>query len=278
MLAFNCFIRWDVSPEAFSIGQLNIRYYGLFLVIAFVLSSLVFSRILKREGESLFLLPVTANAVFLSAIIGARFGECLFYFPGYYFKNLWEIIIPFHDGRYTGIGGLSSHGAAIAIPVALFFTARTLQKPALWLIDKVCVTIPLAAFFIRLGNLMNSEILGTETSVPWGFIFELRNENFPRHPVQLYEAFWYLLVFFAIHWFYRKKYTEIRHGTILGLFLILIFLPRAALEIFKAPISEFDKHSLLSVGQYLSLFFGFAGIALLTYLSTKSEKTMNNEQ
>lgn len=271
MLAFNCFVRWDVSPEAFSIGHLNIRYYGLFLIVAFVFSSFVFYRILKREGESLFLLPVTANAVFLSAIIGARLGECLFYFPEYYFKNLLEIIIPFHNGEYTGIGGLSSHGAAIAIPVALFFTAKNIRKPALWLIDRVCVTIPLAAFFIRLGNLMNSEILGTETSLPWGFIFELRNENFPRHPIQLYEAFWYLLMFFVIYYFYRKKYTEIRNGTILGLFLILIFLPRTALEIFKAPISQFDKYSLLSTGQYLSLFFVFAGIALLTWLSMKRE-------
>jgi prolipoprotein diacylglyceryl transferase len=269
----NCVVRWDVSPEAFSVGQLSIRYYGLFLAVAFILSSFVFYRILKREGESLFLLPVTANAVFLATIIGARLGECLFYFPEYYFNNPLEIILPFRNGEYTGIGGLSSHGAAFAIPVALFFTAKNIKKPTLWLIDRVCVTIPLFAFFIRLGNLLNSEIIGTETSVPWGFIFDLRNEDFPRHPVQLYEAFWYLIVFFVINNFFRKKYTKLRNGTILGLFLILIFLPRTILEIFKAPISEFDKYSLLSTGQYLSLFFVFAGIALLTYLSMEPKKS-----
>jgi prolipoprotein diacylglyceryl transferase len=209
------------------------------------------------------LLPVTVNAVFLATLIGARLGECLFYFPEYYLKNPLEIIIPIHDGKYTGIGGLSSHGAAFAILIFLFFTAKTVKKPPLWLIDRVCVTIPLAACFIRIGNLMNSEILGTATSVPWGFIFESRNEAFPRHPVQLYEAVCYLIVFFVIYRFYHKKQKKIQQGTVLGLFLILIFFPRFILEIFKAPISEFDNHSLFSTGQYLSLFFGFAGVALL---------------
>jgi prolipoprotein diacylglyceryl transferase len=262
MTAFSCYIRWDVAPEIFSAGQYSIRYYGLLMVVAFVMSSLVFYRILKREGESLFLLPVTANAVFLGTLIGARLGECLFYFPEYYFHHPLEIIIPFRDGEYTGIGGLSSHGAAFAILIALFFTARIIEKPALWLIDRVCVTIPLAAFFIRIGNLLNSEILGTATSLPWGFIFEQKGEDFPRHPVQLYEAVCYLIVFFVIRRFYRKKKDKVRHGVILGLFLILIFFPRFILEMFKAPISEFDKHSLLSTGQYLSLFFAFAGTTI----------------
>jgi prolipoprotein diacylglyceryl transferase len=264
MIAFNCYIRWDISPEIFSVGQLSIRYYGLFMVIAFLMSSFVFYRILKHEDESLFLLPVTANMVFLATLIGARLGECLFYFPEYYLKNPLEIIIPFRNGEYTGIGGLSSHGAAFAILIFLFFTAKTIKKPAFWLIDRVCVTIPLAAFFIRIGNLMNSEILGTETSMPWGFIFESRGENFPRHPVQLYEAVCYLIVFFVIYYFYRKKHDKIRQGTVSGLFLVLIFFPRFIIEIFKAPISEFDKYSFFSTGQYLSLFFAFAGVILLT--------------
>jgi prolipoprotein diacylglyceryl transferase len=265
MTVFSCHIRWDVAPEIFSVGQFSIRYYGLFMVIAFFMSSFVFYRILKREGESLFLLPVTANAVFLGTLIGARLGECLFYFPEYYLKHPLEIIIPFRDGEYTGIEGLSSHGAAFAILIFLFFTARTVKKTALWLIDRVCVTIPLAAFFIRLGNLFNSEIFGTETSLPWGFVFVQRGENFPRHPVQLYEAVCYLIVFFVIYDFYRKKQDKVRHGVISGLFFVLIFFPRFILEIFKAPISEFDKYSALSTGQYLSLFFAFAGVALLTY-------------
>ncbi|MDR2383971.1 MAG: prolipoprotein diacylglyceryl transferase [Prevotellaceae bacterium] len=262
MTVVNSYIRWDVAPEIFSVGQFSFRYYGLLMVIAFVLASFVFYRILKREGESLFLLPVTANAVFLGTLIGARFGECIFYFPEYYFKHPLEIIIPFRDGEYTGIGGLSSHGAAFAILISLFFTARIIKKPALWLIDRVCVTIPLAAFFIRIGNLLNSEILGTETDKPWGFVFEQRGEDFPRHPVQLYEAVCYLFVFFVILRFYRKKKDKVRHGVILGLFLILIFFPRFILEMFKAPINEFDKYSPLSTSQCLCLFFAFAGITI----------------
>jgi prolipoprotein diacylglyceryl transferase len=269
-MVVNCYIRWNVTPEIFSVGQLSFRYYGLFMVIAFTMSALVFLRILKLERESLFLLPVTANAVFLGTLIGARLGECLFYFPEYYLKNPLQIIIPFRNGEYVGIGGLSSHGAAIAILVFLYFTAKNMKKPALWLIDRVCVTIPLAAFFIRTGNLMNSEILGTETSVPWGFIFELHGENFPRHPVQLYEATCYLIVFFIIYNFYRKKHNTVRQGTILGLFLVLIFFPRFVIEMFKAPISEFDKYSLFSTGQYLSLLFAIAGTALLVYMNRKT--------
>jgi prolipoprotein diacylglyceryl transferase len=261
-----CYIKWDVPPEIFSFGPLSIRYYGMFMVAAFLASSFVFYLILKNEKESLFLLPVTANAVFLGTLIGARLGECLFYFPEYYSKNPLEIILPFQNGEYTGIGGLSSHGAAIFILEFLFFTAKSVKKPALWLIDRVCVTVPLAAFFIRVGNLMNSEILGTETFVPWGFIFELRDENFPRHPVQLYEAVCYLIVFFVIYGFYRRKRTKIRNGTILGLFLVLIFFLRFALEMFKAPINEFDKYSFFSTGQYLSLFFAFGGVAILALL------------
>jgi prolipoprotein diacylglyceryl transferase len=267
MTVVNCYIGWDVAPEIFSAGQFSFRYYGLLMVIAFFTSSFVFYRILKREGESLFLLPVTANAVFLGTLTGARFGECLFYFPQYYFRHPLEIILPFHDGQYTGIGGLSSHGAAFAILIFLFFTARIIKRPALWLIDRVCVTIPLAAFFIRTGNLLNSEILGTETSLPWGFIFEQRGEDFPRHPVQLYEAVCYLIVFFVILRFYRRKSDKVRHGFILGLFLILIFFPRFILEIFKAPVNEFDKYSFLSTSQYLCLFFAFAGVAICSYKS-----------
>jgi prolipoprotein diacylglyceryl transferase len=264
MSVFNGYIRWNISPEMFSVGQFSIRYYGIFMAIAFIMSSLVFYRILRHEGESLFLLPVTANAVFLSTLIGARLGECLFYFPEYYLNHPLEIILPFRDGKFTGISGLSSHGAAFAILGFLFFTAKNIRKPALWLIDRVCVTIPLAACCIRIGNLFNSEILGTKTLVPWGFIFEQRGEDFPRHPVQLYEAICYLTVFFVIYRFYRKKQDRVQQGVILGLFLVLTFFSRCILEIFKAPISEFDKHSLLSIGQYLSLFFAFAGVAILS--------------
>ncbi|MDR1897639.1 MAG: prolipoprotein diacylglyceryl transferase [Prevotellaceae bacterium] len=271
MNAFDCFIKWNVSPKAFSIGQLDLRYYGLFLITAFISASIVFYLILKRENQSLFLLPVTLNAVFLSALIGARLGECLFYFPEYYLNNPLEIFIPFKNGVYTGIGGLSSHGAAFAIPPALYLTAKNRKIPVLWLMDKVCVTIPLAAFFIRLGNLFNSEILGTETSVFWGFIFEQRNEDFPRHPVQLYEAVCYLAIFFFLYNFYKRTQNKIPQGTILGLFLSLTFFSRFVLETFKAPLNAFDQNSLFNTGQYLSLIFIFAGAIIILISSLKGK-------
>jgi prolipoprotein diacylglyceryl transferase len=265
MTGFN-YIHWDVSPVAFSLGSVDVRWYGLCFVVAFASASTVFYFILKRENRSLFLLPVTLNAVFLATLLGARLGECIFYFPEYYFAHPAEIFIPFKDGKYIGIGGLSSHGAAIAIPFALWFAARSMKAPTLWLIDCVCVTVPLAAFFIRIGNLTNSEILGTPTTLPWGFVFEHYGENFARHPVQLYEALVYLLLFFLLYRFKNRIYDKMPQGVIFGLFLVLTFFARFFIEIFKAPINSFDRQSIFLTGQYLSLFFAVAGAVIVITL------------
>jgi prolipoprotein diacylglyceryl transferase len=245
------------------------RYYSLFLIVAFISAAFVFYTILKRENKSLFLLPVTFNTLFLASLVGARLGECIFYFPDYYMRNPLEIFIPYHNGEYVGIGGLSSHGAALVIIPALILTARNNKISTYWLIDRVCVVVPLAAFFIRIGNLMNSEIVGTETDIFWGFIFERRNEDFPRHPVQLYEALCYLCIFIFIYRFYKIKQDKITGGIILGLFLVLTFFLRFILEMFKAPLNDFDRNSIFSIGQYLNLFFSFTGAALLYLRSSR---------
>ena len=257
------YVNWNISPEAFTIGGITVSYYGLCLMAAFLSACEVFRRILKRENFSQILLPITLNAVFLAALAGARLGECLFYFPEYYMKNPMEIFIPFKDGKYTGIGGLSSHGAALAIIPALILTAKNRNLPTLWLIDRVCLAIVPAACLIRIGNLMNSEILGVATSLPWGFVFETRGEDFPRHPVQIYEALCYLCIFLFLYVFYLRAGTKAPQGTVFGLFLVLIFFPRFLLEIFKAPLNEFDMYSTFSTGQYLCLFFALVGTIVL---------------
>lgn len=264
-----CYVRWNVSPEAFAIGGLSVRYYGLFLAAAFLAVASVMGYVLKREKQSMFLLPVVLNAVFLSALIGARLGECLFYFPQYYLQNPMEIFIPFRDGKYTGIGGLSSHGAALAILPALILTARGSQLSAFKLIDSFCLSLPLAAFCIRIGNLMNSEIVGTATSVVWGFVFETRNEDFARHPVQIYEALCYLCIFFVLIRLYRSK-RELNTGIIFGLFLSLTFFCRFIIEIYKAPLNEFDLHSIYSTSQYLNLLFALAGTVILYFRTARN--------
>jgi len=269
MNAVNCFISWNVSPEIFSIGQLSLRYYGLCFVFAFLFASFIFYKILRIENHDIFLLPITANAVFLATLIGARLGECLFYFPEYYLKNPLKIFIPFENGEFIGIEGLSSHGAALAIPIALYIVAKSRNISFRWLLDRVCITVALGAVFIRIGNLMNSEILGTETTLPWGFIFQTIGENFARHPVQLYEAFSYFIIFFALYFTYVKC-QKLPKGFITGLFFVLIFSSRFVLEIFKAPLNNFDKNSLLSTGQYLSLAFIFAGTIILMSSLMKS--------
>ena len=272
MNVIGCYINWNVQPVAFSIGTLDILYYGLFLVAAFFSASFIFYIILKKENKSVFLLPITLNAVFLSALIGARLGECIFYFPEYYFHHPLEIFFPFKNGEFTGIGGLSSHGAALAIPVGLFLVAKSRKLSFIWLIDRVCIAIALAAVFIRLGNLMNSEILGTETTLPWGFVFGSLNESFPRHPVQLYEAMCYLITFFILFGFYNSMKYHPPKGVLLGLFLLLIFSSRFIIELFKAPLNKFDYTSLLTTGQYLSLLFIFAGAIILMISAMSKNK------
>ncbi|MDR2425463.1 MAG: prolipoprotein diacylglyceryl transferase [Prevotellaceae bacterium] len=267
-----CYVRWTVSPEAFSVGGLTVRYYGLFLAVAFLTVAATLCYVLKCENKPLLLVPVILNAVFLSALVGARLGECFFYFPEYYLQNPTEIILPFRDGRYVGIGGLSSHGAALAIVPALILTARRRRQSPMQLIDSVCLSLPPAAFFIRIGNLMNSEIVGTETSAVWGFIFETRNEDFARHPVQIYEALCYLCIFFLLIKLYRTK-RDINSGIIFGLFLSLTFFCRFIIEIYKAPLNEFDLHSIYSTSQYLNLFFALAGTVILYCRTVKNNRS-----
>lgn len=247
-------IQWNVSPEAFSVGPFIVRYYGLFFVVAFVAATYVFYyMVVQKERKSIFLVPIALNAVFLASLIGARLGECLFYYPNYYLQHPWEIILPFRDGQFIGIAGLSSHGAAMAIPIALYLVCRNNRISYIWLLDRVAVAIALAAVFIRIGNLMNSEIVGVETSLPWGFVFVQLGENVSRHPVQLYEAIAYLLIFIFLVRFYLQQGKQLAKGMLTGLFLVLIFTARFFIEYLKAPVYEAKNLPLISSGQYLSL-------------------------
>ena len=257
------FVRWDMSPEAFSIGKIEIRYYGLMLLTAFIVMSFVFYTILKKEGRSIFLLPLTANAVFLGGLIGARLGECLFYHPAYFVKNPIEIIIPFKDGSYSGLYGLSGHGAGIGILIAVYLLSRNKRLSFLYLTDRTAVAAALGIVFIRIGNLMNSEMPGLPTDMPWGFIYAQRGETFARHPIQLYEATAYLIVFTILSKLFFKN--VLNPGIILGLFMTLIFTGRFVLEFLKAPLNNFDEESFLSTGQYLCLPYIFSGLIVLMH-------------
>ncbi len=255
-------INWSPSPEIFSIGPVHIRYYSVLFVSGFIIGYYIFVRFFKREGLPVEILDTLLYTLLGSAVIGARLGHCLFYEPEYYLARPWEILKIWE-------GGLASHGGAIAILIAIWYYVRKYGKKYnfnyIWLMDRIGVATALAGALIRLGNLMNSEIYGNPTSLPWGFIFELRGETVAKHPTQLYEALAYLFTFVSLMWLYYKHLNKLKQGTLFGLFLIGIFGARFFIEFIKEPQVSFEQSMTLNMGQWLSIPFVIAGAVLILY-------------
>lgn len=250
------FITWAVDPRIFPSTNIHVRWYGLFYAIGLYLAYMLIGWIFKKEGKTEKLADTLALWVILAAILGARLGHCFFYEPSYYLANPWEIIMIWK-------GGLASHGAAVTIPIALFLFSRKYKVNLAWLFDRLAVAVPIPAFFIRMGNLMNSEIYGVETSLPWGFIFERNGEVVPKHPTQIYEALAYLLIFFIIYYIYKKKGQKLKPGFLAGIFFVLVFTARFLIEYIKNPQVDFEIGMPLYMGQLLSLPLIIIGIWLL---------------
>ncbi len=251
-------INWDMNPEIFRIGNFAVRWYGLLFASGFFFGYLIFLKFFKKEGLSVELLDKLTIYMALGTVIGARLGHCLFYEPDYYLSNPIEILKIWR-------GGLASHGAAVGILVALVLWARKFKKSFIWIIDRIVVVVALAGACIRLGNLMNSEIYGLETALPWGFVFIRNLEVVPKHPTQLYEALSYLLIFFLISWLYWKNDAKPRSGMLFGIFLVLVFGMRFLIEFIKEDQVAFEAGMFLNMGQWLSIPFVLGGIALLVF-------------
>ena len=251
-------IVWDINPEIVHIGPLRIRWYGVFFATSIFLSYTILRKIISNEGKSPAKLDTLFIYVVIGTIVGARLGHCFFYAPSYYLSHPLEILKIWH-------GGLASHGGAIGILIVLFIFARKNRDyHFLWLLDKITLVAGLNGFFIRLGNLFNSEIIGTPTSLPWAFVF-IRIDDIPRHPVQLYESLVYGVIFvilMTIHQCYKHK---ISNGFICGLFFVLVFSMRFLLEYFKTQQAEYNSNFPLSTGQMLSIPFLIVGIILIIY-------------
>lgn len=261
-------ITWNVDPEIFSLGSLSIRWYGLLFATAFLSGYIVFTRYLATERLTAEMLDQLLIYVALGTVIGARLGHCFFYEPEYFLRNPLEILKIWK-------GGLASHGAAIAIPLALWLYIRKHKLSFLWLIDRIVIVVALGGAFIRLGNLFNSEIYGRPTDLPWGFKF-VRDRvidpttgdvlpNLPSHPTQLYEAFSYILIFVFLFLFYRRRYTKVRDGFIFGVFMILLFMVRFLIEFVKNDQVAFEEGMRLNMGQWLSLPFILGGIVMIVW-------------
>ena len=282
---------WDADPVMFSIGEHGIRWYGLLLAIGFLLAYIVLGRIMKKEGYEQKQTDKFAIYVIIGCVIGLRLGHCFFYNPGYYLSHPLEILKVWE-------GGLASHGGAIGILIAIWLYSRRSKMPYFEAIDKTAAVVPLAGAFVRIGNFINSEILGVPTTLPWGVKF-LRNwedlDNayvasngacpeldinclsdyvVARHPTQLYEALTYLLLGFLLIWLYRNRLEKLYRGTFIGIFLIVCFGSRFLIEFVKNDQVDFEANMALNMGQLLSIPFVLLGIGFLVYAFVKKQPAM----
>lgn len=257
-------IHWNVDPEIFSLFGLSVRWYGLLFAASFYFGYILFTRFFKLENIKIEILDRLTLYMALGTILGARLGHCLFYEPEYYLSNPIEIIKIWR-------GGLASHGAAVGILIALYYFSKKEKRTYLWTVDRIVITVALSGFFIRTGNLMNSEIYGVQTNVPWGFIFERVGESVPKHPTQIYEALTYLIIFFLLYKLYYRYKGKPKEGLLFSLFLILTFTMRFMIEFIKNEQVNFEKDMLLNMGQILSIPFVLIGIALLIYTLKRPE-------
>ncbi|MEE9431439.1 MAG: prolipoprotein diacylglyceryl transferase [Melioribacteraceae bacterium] len=248
-------ITWDVSREIFSIplpilGTLTIRWYGLLFAAAFFIGFQIMHKIFKQENKTEKDLSDLFLYMIIATVVGARLGHCLFYNPEYYLSNPLEIL-------KTWKGGLASHGAAVGIGIAIWLYSKNKAGQSFyWVLDRVSITIALAGFFIRTGNLFNSEMIGKATDVPWSFVFVnawVKDPMTPRHPAQFYEALAYLAIFIIVYTIYNKSYKKLKEGYLFGIFLVLVFSARFLVEFFKENQEAFEQGMLLNMGQLLSI-------------------------
>ena len=257
-------IPWNPNPEIFRIGFFAIRWYGLLFASGFLFGYIIMRKMFENEGLGEEVLDRLTIYMAAGTIVGARLGHCFFYEPAFYLRHPLEILLVWH-------GGLASHGAAIGILIALGLFVSKEKKGYAWVLDRIAVVVALSGFLIRMGNLMNSEIYGVETAVPWGFVFLRNHEVVPKHPTQIYEGLVYLLIFFLLYRMYWREKGRVYQGLLISIFLILVFTARFFIEFLKENQVPFEATMKLNMGQLLSIPFVLLGIGWL-YWSLKNKK------
>jgi prolipoprotein diacylglyceryl transferase len=258
-------IVWDFNPVLVNIFGFEIRYYSLMWAAALLVGAWIFGYFCRKEGRSQELADSAFLYIALGTMIGARVGHCLFYEPEYYLLKPWAIITEIRNG------GLASHGATIGIITAIWLCSRKNRVPVMWMTDRLGVIAPISGALIRFGNLFNSEIIGHQTDMPWGFKFMRLYKGLPAeqvpacHPTQLYEALCYIATFLLLWWMYHKTEAPRRRGLLFGVALIGIFLTRFFIEFVKVNQVAFEEGMSLNMGQWLSLPFVAIGIASVWY-------------
>lgn len=275
------FITWNPDVVAFHLGFVSVRWYGLCWCLGLISVYILMHRLYREQklGEDKF--DPMFLYCFVGILVGARLGHCLFYELDYYLHHLTEMFLPIketahpelwtswlmwlptgNDGTHwvmTGYEGFASHGGTLGLMLALVLYARRVELPLLHVLDNVGIVTPVCACAIRLGNLMNSEIIGRPTDLPWAFIFE-RVDQLPRHPGQLYEALCYACFFFVGWAFYRRHPRKVGTGFFFGLCLFMIFTSRILIEYTKENQVDFENGMFLNMGQLLSIPFVLLGL------------------
>lgn len=263
------FIIWNVSPDIFHLGPITVRWYGILFAMAFLVGYKIMEHVYKTENIPVKDVDRLSLFMIFGVVIGARLGHVLFYQPDYYFAHPLEIFKIWE-------GGLASHGASIGILIAMYIYSRKGPvRSYSWILDRIILTVPIGGFFVRMGNLMNSEIYGHVTSLPWGFKYvkDSVNEGVPlamiqpHHPTQIYEGLLYLLLFIVLITWYNRKHASLKPGMLFGTFLICLFSIRFFVEFFKEVQVPFEIDLVakygLNMGQLLSIPFIIAGIIIL---------------
>jgi len=275
------YIDWNADPEIINVFGISIRYYGLLFVSGLILCIYLLGWIYKREkipAENLEKLSIYSM---IGILLGARLGHCLFYEPSYYLSHPLEMILPITfppDGgiKLSGYQGLASHGGVLGLLIALYIYSRKTKHSMIDTLDLIAVVAGLSFVFIRLGNFMNSEIIGMPTTKPWGVIFE-RVDNIPRHPAQLYEAISYFIIFTIMMLLYKKMRARLKNGFLFGLATVLFFTARFLIEFLKENQVGFEDKMTLNMGQLLSLPFIAVGFVFIIYGLMKTRKLLNSD-
>jgi prolipoprotein diacylglyceryl transferase len=258
---------WDFDPVMLQLGSFKIVWYGLCWTAALAVGGLFFANFFKREKLD----PKNFDRYFwwgiIATMVGARLGHCLFYDPVHYLTHPIEFL-------YFRQGGLASHGAAIGLLIGLWAAARRGKMPYIWPLDRVMIPVTLGGAIVRFGNLLNSEIYGHATDLPWGFVFVRAGETVAKHPTQIYEALCYLATFAVLLFLYYKKDAGMRRpGLLFGVGLIGVFLSRFMLEFIKNPQIAAEETMFINIGQILSLPFILAGIVMIAWPYSKHKLT-----
>lgn len=270
-LNITSYIVWDIDPDIFTIPFINhpLRWYGLFFASAFLISQQIMYFIYKKEGRPVSEIDTLTIYMVVATVIGARLGHVLFYDPIHYFQNPHKIIMVWE-------GGLASHGGVIGILIAIYLFSRKTRVSYLWALDRISIVASLTFCMIRLGNLMNSEMIGVPTNLPWGFIFT-STDAIPRHPSQLYEAIHYFIWFVILFFAWNNQRNKMKNGFLFSWSLIVLFSLRFIDEFFKINQEPFEAGMILNMGQLLSIPFLLTGIVILISTVGEKRKTISTD-